>query len=150
MLLRTHAVVAIFLYLLCFSFLSEKIIFLIFLLIATCFVDIDTKKSKLGKRWYLRPVQWVVSHRGVFHTLVSAILLSGLIYLVNQTAGVAFFAGYVIHLGLDSFTRSGPKLLWPASDFRISLGLKTGGLIEEIIFVLVLLTLVFYSARIFF
>ena len=150
MLLRTHLVIAIFLYLIFLPIIPEKILFLVFLLFATGFVDIDTKKSKIGKHWYLRPLQWIVSHRGIFHTLIFAAILSGLFYYVNHVVGIAFFAGYVLHLILDSFTRNGPKLFWPVSNFKISLGIKSGGLIEEVIFVLVLLGDLFFTYKIFF
>jgi membrane-bound metal-dependent hydrolase YbcI (DUF457 family) len=150
MLLRTHFVIAILAYLLLFPILPEKIIFLIFFLLATVFVDIDSKKSKIGKHWYLRPLQWVVSHRGIFHTLFFAIILSGVIYYFNQYAGLGFFAGYVLHLALDCLTTRGVKLFWPVFDFKIGFFVHSGGLIEEILFVLVLLADLFLTYSMFF
>lgn len=153
MLLRTHLVIAILVYLLLLPVLpfalAEKIIFLIFFLLATVFVDIDSKKSKIGKHWYLRPLQWVVSHRGIFHTLFFAVILSGVIYYFNKYAGLGFLAGYVLHLLLDCLTTYGVKLFWPVFNFKISFFIRSGGLIEEIIFVLVLLTDIGLSWKIF-
>lgn len=140
MLLRTHLVFAVLFYLVSFQFLQNRVVFLIFLLLATIFVDIDSRKSKLGKRWYLRPLQWFVSHRGVFHTLFAGLFFSFIIYSFNNWAGWGFFAGYCIHLILDCLTDRGCRLFWPVSDIKISFFVRSGGIIEEILFVLVLLT----------
>ena len=139
MLLRTHLVFAVFVYLLLYNIVGQKVLFLVGLIVATGFVDIDSRKSKVGRKWFFRPLQWFVKHRGIFHSLIFGILLSGLIYyFVNTGLGLGFALGYGLHLFLDLMTRSGVKLFWPF-DFRIGLGLKSGGLVEEVLFVLVLL-----------
>jgi len=150
MLLRTHLVVAVMIYLFIMNLLREKIMFFVFLLIATVFVDIDSKKSKLGKRWYLRPLQWFVSHRGVFHSLLAALVFSFVIFSFNHYAGYGFFVGYLIHLILDCLTDRGCRMFWPISDLKFSFFVRSGGLIEEIIFVLVFLFDLFLVFKIFF
>ncbi|MDO8517643.1 MAG: metal-dependent hydrolase [Nanoarchaeota archaeon] len=141
MLLRTHLAFAFLVYflLLWLNFLDEKILFLSFLIAATILVDIDSKKSFIGKLFIFRPLQLFFSHRGVFHTLLAAVVFSFFIYLYSKTAAFAFFLGYILHLILDCMTYFGVKIFWPLFNWKIAFGMKTGGLIEEILFVLVLL-----------
>ena len=150
MIFRTHIVIALFVYLLSWNIIPNKILFLVFFLFATLFVDIDSQKSKIGKRWWLRPLQWFTKHRGGFHSMVFAIIFSGIIWFFSRNAGIAFFLGYILHLFLDCFTKAGVALFWPLSRKRVRFGfVKSGGLFEEIIFVLILLSDVFLLARIF-
>ncbi len=154
MLFRTHFVFAVFIGLIFFEFLEisfyEKIIFGTFLLIATLFVDIDSKQSKLGSYWIFRPIQLFFSHRGMIHSFFIAGVLSLIIYFVNSFAGIGFFVGYICHLFLDFFTKRGIFLFWPIYKKKFCLiGLNSGGLIEEIIFVLLLLCNVFLTIKYF-
>jgi inner membrane protein len=139
MLLRTHFVSAVFVFLLVYGFIGEKAMFLLFLLIATLLPDIDTKKSAIGKPLIFRPIQFIVSHRGIFHTLIFAIISSGIIFLFWKTAGIAFFMGYCLHLFLDCFTVSGIRMFWPVSNWKVSFLFRSGKLADEILFVLLLL-----------
>ncbi len=144
MLFRTHFVFAIVIFLAFFKFLEisfyDKLIFGIFLLIATLFVDIDSTKSKLGKYWIFRPFQLFFSHRGMIHSLLIASIISLIIYFINSSAGVGFFIGYFCHLFLDFFTKRGIFLFWPFYKKKFFvIGINSGGIIEEIVFVLLLL-----------
>lgn len=134
-------VFALAVFLLLFRYLEmNRFVFLVFLLIGTLLVDIDTRKSKIGGRWWLRPLQWCVSHRGVFHTLVFGLVLSFVIYYFIPVGGMGFALGWFLHLFLDMFTPSGVKLFWPLSRRRISLRLvRSGGWLEDVLFVLLLL-----------
>jgi inner membrane protein len=121
------------------SFVSN-IVLGIFLFFATIIVDIDSKKSKVGNHWFLRPVQWIFSHRGMIHSLLFAFFSSFIIFLIDKNASLGFLMGYLSHLFLDLLTREGIFLFWPIYTKRISIfGLKTGGMIEDIFFVLFLL-----------
>lgn len=144
MLYRSHIVFSLLLYLFYLDFskesLASKVVFGIFLFLATIIVDIDSRKSKVGNHWFLRPFQWIFSHRGMIHSLFFAFFLSFLIFLFDQNASFGFLVGYLSHLFLDLITREGIVLFWPLYGEKISLfGFKTGGIIEEIFFVLVLL-----------
>ena len=150
MLTRTHLAAAILLYLVILNFIPEKIIFLIFLVIGTIFVDIDTKKSKAGKTIFLRPLQWFTRHRGIFHTILFAIFISLIIAFYHKWAAIGFFAGYILHLLLDMLTKSGVRLLYPFSSQKFSSGIRSGGLVEEIIFVLLLLADVIFVGIVFY
>jgi len=143
MLIKTHLVFAVLAYLFLFEYIDNKVVFLLALLVATVFVDIDSRNSRIGKHWYLRPLQWIVKHRGIFHTLLFAFGLSFLIYFFSHSAGLGFLLGYVLHLLLDCFTVSGVRLFSPFSRIKIGFFIKTGGLIEQILFVLALLFDVF-------
>jgi inner membrane protein len=119
---------------------------LVFILLSTIFVDIDAKNSRFGKMWIFRPVQWITNHRGIFHSLFAAILLSCFIGVINLWAGFGFFVGYISHLFLDCFTKSGVMLFWPLK-FKIRGIIKSGNLIEDVIFVLLLLGDVFIVGK---
>jgi len=154
MLFRTHFAFALFIYLIFFNFLGvgfyDKIIFGVFLLIATLFVDIDSTKSKLGSYWIFRPFQLFFSHRGMIHSLLIAFVISLVIYSFSVAAGVGFFVGYFNHLFLDFFTKRGIHLFWPIYKNKFSLiGFSSGGIFEEIIFVLLLLCDVFLTIKYF-
>jgi len=98
MLLRTHLVFAVFVYLLLYNIVASRVLFLVGLIVATAFVDIDSRKSKLGRKWFFRPLQWFVKHRGIFHSLIFGVLLSGFIYyIINVNLGLGFGLGYGLH-----------------------------------------------------
>lgn len=152
MLFRTHFVFTIFIYLFFFEFLEvnfyDKVIFGIFLLIATLFVDIDSTKSKLGSYWIFRPFQLFFLHRGIIHSLFSAFVLSFFIYFFSISASAGFFVGYIGHLFLDVFTHRGVLLLWPFSKKKFCIvGINSGKIIEEILFVFLLLCDIFLTIK---
>jgi inner membrane protein len=153
MLFRTHFVFVVLVYLAIWNFLEiavyGKIVFGIFLFLATIFVDIDSTKSKLGSYWIFRPLQLFFSHRGMIHSLLMAVILSFILFIFDKNAGVGFFVGYMLHLFLDTFTKRGVFLFWPLLDKKIVLvGLNSGGLVEEILFVLALLADIYFVFRI--
>ena len=141
MLFRTHLAfgVLIFFILNHFLLIPNKILFFIFVVIGAIIVDIDLSNSKVGKNLLLRPFQFFIKHRGMVHSLIFGLFISVLIVSLSQWAGFGFFVGFMSHLFLDSLTASGIEFFWPWKK-RIGLGIKTGGIIEEIFFVLVLLT----------
>lgn len=144
MLFRTHFVFASLVYLIFWKYLEidlgAKVVFGIFLFLATIFVDIDSSQSKLGSYWIFRPFQLFFSHRGMIHSLLMAVVLSFILFFISKNAGAGFFIGYILHLFLDVLTKRGVFLFWPLFNKKIVLiGLNSGGLIEEILFVLILL-----------
>jgi len=149
MLFKTHIVFSVTLYFLLdyILIIPNRLLFFLFMIIATIFVDIDSYKSKIGNRWYLRPIQWITKHRGMIHSIIFAIFLSVVIASINQWAGVGFFAGYLSHITLDALTRHGVALFWPFTRWKIRFGIKSGGVLEQIIFVLLLLGDIFIVGR---
>jgi inner membrane protein len=152
MLFRTHLTFSVFVYLLITRYfnIGSPALFLIFLILATFFVDIDSRKSKMGRHWYFRPLQWFIKHRGAFHSLLFAFLLSLIISGIYQWAGIGFFVGYLSHLFLDLLTKQGVRIFWPFWNGRIGLGIRSGGIFEEIFFVLLLLCDIFIVGKIVF
>jgi inner membrane protein len=149
MLFKTHIVFSLAVYFLLTYYIAMPPYVLIFVLLATAFVDIDVESSKFGNRWYFRPLQWVTRHRGALHSLVFALLLSLILGYISLWAGFGFFVGYISHLFLDCFTLGGVKLFWPLK-FKIRGFVRSGGIVEDVIFVLLLLGDIFIVGKIFF
>jgi inner membrane protein len=134
MLLRTHLVVTIFVILLLLSYIENKILFVVVALMATLLPDIDTRNSKLGHKFYFRPLQWFVKHRGFFHSFSFLILVILIFVFFIPVLALGFFVGYASHLFLDSFTLEGVRLFYPLK--IVSCGnVKTGGIKENVIFI---------------
>ena len=127
-----------FVYFVLSCFLEMPLFVLVFVLVASAFVDIDVKSSSFGNRWYFRPLQWIVKHRGVFHSLFFALFLSLVIGSLSLWSGFGFFVGYLSHLFLDCWTKSGVALFWPFR-YRIKGFVRSGGTVEDVVFVLLLL-----------
>ena len=138
MLFRTHVVFSLAVWFALSWFLVMPFYVLVFVLLATVFVDIDIGNSKFGNHWFFRPLQWVTKHRGVLHSVFVGLLLSLILGSVSLWAGFGFFVGYVSHLFLDCFTRSGVRLFWPLS-WKIRGFVKSGGIVEQVVFVVLLL-----------
>jgi inner membrane protein len=149
MLFRTHIVFSLAVYFLLSYYIVMPFYVLIFVLLATAFVDIDVKNSKFGNRWYFRPFQWLVKHRGVLHSLIFGLFLSLILAGVSMWAGFGFFVGYLSHLFLDCFTRGGVGLFWPLK-FKIKGFVRSGGITEDVVFVLLLLGDIFVVGKVIF
>ena len=63
----------------------------------------------------------IFGHRGLLHSLVAVLLLTGALVIVQLVVGgsdqlyLALLLGYTSHLLIDSFTKSGTQLLYPLS-----------------------------------
>ena len=147
MLFKTHIVFSLAVYFLLSYYIAMPWYVLIFVLLATAFVDIDIKNSKAGNRWYLRPFQFFTKHRGLLHSLIVGLLLSLIIASISQWAGFGFFVGYISHLFLDCLTKSGVKLFWPLP-WKVKGFVKSGSIVEQVIFVLLLLGDIFIVGKI--
>jgi len=149
MLFRTHIVFSLAVYFLLSYFIAMPFYVLIFVLLATVFVDIDIKNSWAGNRWYLRPLQIFTKHRGFLHSIFVGVLLSLILGSVSLWAGFGFFVGYVSHLFLDCLTKGGVKLFWPLR-FKIKGFVRSGGIVEQVVFVLLLLGDIFVVGKVVF
>jgi membrane-bound metal-dependent hydrolase YbcI (DUF457 family) len=99
--------------------------------------DIDSTKSLLGSR--LKIFGWLFEHRGLFHSITMLLVLALPLYLVVPQAGLAFAAGYLIHLALDALTREGIMPFYPVG-LRVRGFIRTGSIAEYIIFGLSIMT----------
>jgi len=146
MLFRTHMLFGLVCYFLLSYFVEMPVFVLMFVLLGSVFVDIDSCSSKVGRRfWFL---SWFFRHRGFLHSLIGALFFSTLIGLVNLWVGFGFFVGYISHLVLDCFTRMGLRLFWPFG-FKVKGFVKSGSWVEDVLFVLFLFLDIFFLVYIF-
>jgi len=73
-----------------------------------------------------------VKHRGITHTLMSGLLVSGIIMIFNLNYGGVLLVGYLSHLIMDGMTKSGVGLFGPFLKKTVYLlpekyRIKTGG-----------------------
>lgn len=134
MLMKTHLAIGAFLVLIFLPNSNFKTIFIAITLLASIIPDIDTAFSTVGKSKFLRIIQWLTKHRGVFHSFTLCIIASIVLAYIFPPAAFPFFLGYGIHLFADSFTIDGISPFWP---LRASASGKitTGGRIEYALFV---------------
>ncbi len=138
MMFKTHLVISLLIALIVFPMFSlDKGIFLLVFLLGAVFPDIDTPKSFIGK-WF-RPIGWVSSHRGIFHSALVLAIFSGIILLFSRAYAFVFGLGYLAHLVIDMLSHEGIRLLYP-SRLRFKGFVKTDGLAEKVIFVISLVT----------
>ena len=140
---RTHLIFSFLIGLLIItSFnIQNKIIFIAILLIASIIPDIDSYKSKIGKK--IKPLSFLINiflgHRGIFHSLFLLILISFVIAIVKTEPAIAFFIGYLSHLLLDSLTPEGVMFFYPFSKKRTKGFIRTGSLFENIFFFILII-----------
>ena len=138
MLFRTHFAFALLLGLVSFSYFElNPYAFVFIAVICASLIDIDDPKSKVGRKlWILSyPLKFLFGHRKLMHSL----FVWGLIGFA-----VSFFTPYWIpallgffsHLLLDGLTKEGINI-YPF-DFRVNGFLRTDGIIEMILFVLLI------------
>jgi len=140
MLIRTHLAFAVFLIIFFISHINEadKFLFIGILLIASVIPDIDTGFSHVGNRWYLRPLQFFVKHRGIVHSITLGVILSFIIAIFLPVLSLGFFLGYGVHIFCDSFTKDGVQPFWPLK-YKTTGPLRTGGRVEMSLFVTMVL-----------
>jgi len=120
------------------SFVKLPLLFLVIALLATYIPDIDSKYSKIGHHFFLRPLQWFAKHRGFVHSFTFLILVTLGLVLFFPVVSLAFFLGYSSHLIADSFTVEGIKPFYPSK--KVCCGsIRTGSFSETNIFIVFLL-----------
>lgn len=114
--------------------------------------DIDHGQSKLSRS---NPILTLLSslvnvfftHRTFTHSLVFLGLMWWLLATWVPLILYGFIAGMASHLLLDAVTKNGIKLFWPLPvTFRIPLYIRTGGAVENIVAVLLMLGIVYLLA----
>jgi inner membrane protein len=139
MLFRTHITFGILIFLLLFSYFHNSFLTLVGIILGTVILDIDSRKSKIGKKWYFRPIQWFTSHRKFFHSLLFIILLTIILAILSTNIAIGFLIGSSSHLFLDALTKRGITPLHPFTKRKIKGPIRTNSIPEDIIFVLLLL-----------
>ena len=148
MIFRTHIIFSFFISLVLVKILGLKnpILFTIILCLFGILPDIDSHKSKVGRKTKVlsHAINFIFSHRGLFHSVFIPLLFYLFFLLIDQKIlGLAALLGYVSHLFLDSFTIVGIRPLYPIFNKRIKGFIKTGSFIETIFFFIILIFSVF-------
>ncbi len=143
MLAKTHLVIGALIIVFFYKFLSLTYPVLLLcsalILFFSLAPDLDTGNSSLGKHlWFLN---WLVKHRGFFHSLTPVVLLSAVTYVFSPALFYAVLSSYSAHLFADSISKEGITPLWP-SKFRIKGFVKVGGVFEFVFRTVLLLVTV--------
>ncbi|BAU56966.1 membrane-bound metal-dependent hydrolase YdjM [Halorhodospira halochloris] len=107
--------------------------------------DIDYPRSWIGRNlpFISRPLAKLVSHRGITHSSFALIAGGLLLYQWGYFAEgllAAFLIGYLLHLLADWLTITGIPLLWPLRKrFKSPLRIRTGGMLEIYVVVLIII-----------
>ena len=105
MLSRTHFVISLLFLMIFVPSVSHPVIFSVFLVFSSLIPDIDSPSSFLGKNKFFSPVQSIVPHRGVLHSLTLAFLLSIILSLFLPSV-----------VWSDTQTTGSMKLLQPSTN----------------------------------
>ncbi len=118
---------------------GNQILFIILLLFASALPDIDSPKSKLGKK--IKIIGYLFEHRGFFHSLFAAVLFGFItqILLKSTVYTYAVIIGYASHLAIDALTVQGVMPFHPISKKAIRGFIETGKAAEMVIFLLLFL-----------
>jgi inner membrane protein len=138
MMFRTHLLFNLFVALLLIKYLDPVMpwLFLVAFVVAGTLPDIDTTKSRIGKRYRKTSMvaNFLFGHRGLLHTIYPAMTLFAIFYMLELSLiAFAFLLGYVNHLVLDMFTREGIHVFYPLSKFHVRGFFKTGGFFEVVL-----------------
>jgi len=97
--------------------------------------DVDSPYSTIGRKFPLLAwtIKWTAGHRGIFHSLLMAGIITAGFSVYNLHLGLGICIGYLSHLMLDSLNREGTPLLWPLEKrFAVPL-VSVGGMMEKLV-----------------
>ncbi len=152
MIFRTHLALGFLIGIVSLKFLSisSAVLFLVLVTIFSSLPDIDHPKSKIGRKLFFLslPINMVFKHRGFFHSIFPpAVLFFVFFYFNLNLLAFSVFIGYTAHLIGDALTREGINFLHPIANFRIQGPLLTGGKLEAVIFVLIMVADIFFVLK---
>lgn len=147
--IRTHLAFTVLVVLLFLPHVSSQFLFILIALVATVIPDIDSGYSTIGKMHGAWVFRFFSRHRGMFHSLTFALIMSVIFTFIWPVAALPFFIGYGFHIFVDSFTKDGVMPFWPYT--KVSSGiLKTGSLTETTLFIFLIILdailLVFFTS----
>ena len=140
---KTHLVLGLFLGLVSLQFLNVpyKLLFVLLVASFSSLPDIDHPKSKLGRKLFFLswPISLIFKHRGFFHSIFPPLFL----FLFFNYVKLSFLAfaisiGYISHLIGDAITKEGINFLHPFANLRFQGPITTGGILERLIFFLLI------------
>lgn len=138
---KTHLVFGLFFGLLFVNLfnVSNKILFLGIVAIASLFPDIDAKRSVLSSKL----INWLFGHRKLFHSiwpLVVFYLVFNKILKLNLI-GSALIIGYGSHLLSDTFNKEGTRFFYPLK-LKQQGFIRAGSFLEWLFFILFLILVI--------
>lgn len=132
MMLRTHLAVGIAVALYFLPHVSNKIVFLPVVLIASLLPDIGAVFSMRNRKVF-KSMRKLPFAGKVIKTYTLCIAVTILLALFYPVLALPFFLGYSFHLFLDTFTPEGIVPFWPISSKRAEGHIATGGTIDIVI-----------------
>lgn len=127
---KTHFAFAFFISLL----LKFGFVLILITLFSALLPDIDHPKSHLNKRFKITKIfSFLFRHRGLIHSLLFCLIISGIIYFLKKELAFAFLIGFLSHLFLDALTPEGINPLYPLKS-KIAGPIKTSSLTESVLF----------------
>ncbi len=115
--------------------------------VASLLPDIDSQNSKLGRMLPILsiPINLVFGHRGMFHSLLAALIISFLsLKFLPAYIAISIIIGYLSHLFMDALTPSKIPLLWPyAKRFGLPL-VQTDSFVDVFLSIILALILTAY------
>jgi len=134
---KTHLAFALFIGLLVFNYFEINTYwFFILLLFGAGFADIDTPKSKFGRK--IKPlssiINFVFGHRKLIHSGLFLLVVGYAFYFFFGNYYIPFLIGYLSHLVLDAFSKEGINFIYPFKKLEVRGFVKTNGFIEKILF----------------
>lgn len=136
----THAAFAYLCSLVITNFLGNdnKARFIAVAVLAALLVDLDHAASWVGKK--LEPISITIRllfrHRNFFHSITAALITYLIIYAINTEVALAALVGYASHIFIDAFNTTGVRILSPFSKYRLGGCVKTGGMIDHLLFLI--------------
>ncbi|RME55236.1 metal-dependent hydrolase [Candidatus Woesearchaeota archaeon] len=148
MIFRTHLIFNILMGLILVQYLSptQKWLFLTIFILSGLLPDIDTTKSKIGRRYKKTSfiANLLFGHRGLLHTIYPPLLLFITFdYFGLGVLGFASLLGYLSHLLLDMLTLQGLQVFRPISKFHVRGFFRTGGFLETLFQACLIIILVY-------
>lgn len=141
MLFYTHLAFSVLVGIFTIDYLSinNKLLFFSLLLIFTLVPDIDAAKSKIGKKlsFFSKIINFIFGHRNFFHSLLFIILIYLIFSFFSDLVAISFLIAASSHLILDALTLRGIAPFYPMK-FRVKGFIKTGKLLEKMLFILFL------------
>lgn len=149
MLYKTHLIFSLFLGIIFVKYFPQQniILFLTLVTLSGFLPDLDTPKSKLGRNLKIIswPINFIFGHRGFFHSIFPPIIIYILFYFTGYDyIGFAIFFGFITHLVGDALSKEGIAFFNPISNFKVTGFFKTGGIIEKIIYYLLIISLIIF------
>lgn len=153
MMYYTHLALAIFfgLFTLNYFYIPYAWLFMLVVIVSGFLPDIDAPNSKIGRKF--KPISWLLKfffgHRKLIHSIFIPIILFIMFWFVNlKFVAWGILIGWISHLVGDMLTKEGILPFYPIK-LKLRGLIKTAGLIEKILFVIIILLDVCFLVRLF-